>query len=239
MAIATLSTAAEIRLRKPRTRGVFRPLDAARRQLGLLSVADSQGQGRIYWLIDLPTSEIIDARFLAFGEPWSHPLYDAFTELARGNTVSGACQLSAEQVDSLLRDDPATPAFGDLEPYVVMREVQSLAEAALPTITLLPKPKDAPKYERKRKADWNDEDARWLPLGLLKKAELVETVLAEVLHEKLDGQAVTYQLVEINDDFRVRISFRGLPEEQVPTLCQFLQDALHGRIHSQMSVEAA
>jgi hypothetical protein len=78
---AALSRVAEERLRHPRTRGVFAPIEAARRQLGLLAVADDQGQARIGWLIDLDTKTVADARFLAFGDLASHPIADAFTEL--------------------------------------------------------------------------------------------------------------------------------------------------------------
>src|SRR5689334_9562559 len=106
----TLSRKAEARLRKPRTRGAFMPIDAARRQLGLLAVSDSLRQCRISWLIDLSTGTIEDARFLAFGSLASHALGDVFTECVRGRSVVDACLLTVEQIESLLRDDPVTPA---------------------------------------------------------------------------------------------------------------------------------
>ena len=239
-ATATLSPAVLARVKKPRTRGVFIPLDAARRQLGLLAVSDSTGQGRIYWLVDLATSIIEDARFLAFGDMTSHAVLDAFTELVRGRTVADACLLNAAQVESLLRGDDGGPAFGDdgLEPLACISELQTLAEAELPSLTLLPRPVDAPAYVRKRKADWSAEDERWLPLNLLKKAQQVELVLAEVLADRVQQHGVTYTLVEINDDFRVRLRFNGIADDQVPTLCQFAQDGLRGQVHPAITVES-
>lgn len=228
------------RTKKPRTRGTFLPVDAARRQLGLLSVADGAGQARLYWLVDLASGVIEDARFLAFGELASHAVMDAFTELVRGRTVEDACRLSAEQVEILLRDDLGTPAFADgLAPLAFLRELQDAAERALPTVRVLPRPADAPAYVRKRKADWTGEDQAWLPLGLFKKAAAVEAIAAEVLRERVEGLGVTYRIDAINDDFRVRIAFMGLPAEQAPTLAKFLEDALKARIHSQLVVEAA
>jgi NifU-like protein involved in Fe-S cluster formation len=239
-ATATLQPAVLARVKKPRTRGVFIPVDAARRQLGLLAVSDSTGQGRIYWLVDLATTVIEDARFLAFGDLSSHAVLDAFTELARGRTVADAGRLSAEQVESLLRGDDGGPAFGDegLAPLAFLRELQDLAEAELPRLALLPKPVDAPAYVRKRKADWSAEDERWLPLNLLRKSALVEQVLGDVLSDRVGRAGVRWRLDAINDDFIVRIRFDGLPAEEVPTLCQFLQDALRGRIHPAIVVEA-
>lgn len=241
VATATLQPAVLARVKKPRTRGVFIPLDAARRQLGLLAVSDSTGQGRIYWLVDLATTVIEDARFLAFGDLTSHAILDAFTGLVRGRTVADACMLNAAQVESLLRGDDGGPAFGDdeLKPLAFLRELQDLAEAELPRLKLLPKPVDAPVYARKRKDDWTSEDERWLPLNLLKKSALVEEVLAEVMSERVERTGVRWLVRYINDDFRVLIRFDGLDAEQVPTLCQFIQDALRGRIHSHLTVEAA
>ena len=93
--LSTLSAAAQVRLKAPRTRGAVLPVEAARRQLALLSVGDDGGQGHLYWLVDLQTQIIEDSRFLAFGGLWSHPFLDAFTELCRGNTVAAACALTA------------------------------------------------------------------------------------------------------------------------------------------------
>jgi len=232
-----LSQPAQARLRKPKTRGAFNTVDAARRQLGLLTVADPLGQARIYWLIAMDTQVIEDARFLAFGDLASHAICDAFTELSRGNTVAAACALRPEQIDSLLRDDPVSPATGSMEAYAFIGALQELAEAALPTVELLPPPVDAPRYQRKRKPDWTAEDQAWLPLGLFKKAEMVDGLLAELLRERLPDGKVTWRLDGINDDFRVRIRFTGLDEEKIPTLCAFAQDALRGQVHSQLIVE--
>ncbi len=237
-ATATMSAKALARLKKPRTRGAFQPVDAARRELGLLSIADGNGQARLSWLIELPTQTIVDGRFLAFGDLSSHPIADAFCELARGRTVPDACRLTAEQIDLVLRDDPSTPAFADLAPYAFIRDLQDRAERELPAIRLLPKPADALRYERKRKADWSPADESWLPLGLLKKATMVDDIANQALGSRIGG-AATYRVDAINDDFRVVVRFSGVTDEQVPTLCQFLQDALRGMIHPQLTVVAA
>lgn len=237
MLLAALSIKAQERLKTPRTRGVFQPIDAARRQLGLLAVADAQGQARVSWLVDLPTRTIADARFLAFGELASHPVADAFTELVRGRPVADACCLTAEQVESVLRDDPATPAFGahGLEPLAFLRDLQERALAALPQVQLLPKPDEKPVYQRKRKQDWSDADTRWFNLSLLRKISRVDAVAARVLQERL-GQG-SYTIEGLHDDFRVVVIFTGLATEQIPTVSQFIQDALRGEVHDQLVVD--
>ena len=81
-----MSAASEARLRRPRTRGAFMPLDAASRQLALLSVANPGGDARLYWLVELPALTVSDTRFLAFGALSGHAVMDAFSELARGRS---------------------------------------------------------------------------------------------------------------------------------------------------------
>ena len=232
-----LSLKADERLRRPRTRGTFMPVDAARRQLGLLAVSDTAGQARISWLVDLETQIIEDARFLAFGTPASHPLADAFTELARGRTVADACALTIEQVESLLRDDPVTPAVpaGAAD---FIRDLQAQAEAAAPRLSLLPKPADLPTYTRKRRQDWSTEDSAWLPLGLMQKMQRVQEQAERVLSERFPGTGATIEITGLHDDFQVVARFPGLTEEEIPTAGRFLQDGLRGTLHAAITVAA-
>ena len=231
--LSGLSQKALSRLRKPRTRGTFQPIDAARRQLGLLSVGDRTGQARIAWLIDLQTQVIEDARFLAFGTLASHPLMDAFTELVRGRTVSDACALTTDQVDSLLRDDPLTPSCpADQISFLV--DLQTLALAELPHLRLLPKPVEKVAYQRKRKQDWTAEDEAWLPLSLLKKIGKVDSIISAELPLLAAGATATID--GLHDDFSVQVTFSGLQPEQIPTACQKLTDAVRGRLHPALHV---
>lgn len=232
---SSLSAKALGRLKKPRTRGAFAPIDAARRQLGLLAVSDPQGQARLYWLVDLATQVIEDSRFLAFGSLASHPLMDAFSELVRGRTVADACALTLEQVDSLLRDDPLTPSC-DLGAATFLSQLQDLALAALPTIRLLPKPEEKVSYQRKRKQDWTAADETWLPLSLLKKIGKVDAVISEVLPTLSPG--ATAAIEGLHDDFHVIVTITGMAAEQLPTVCQMLTDAVRGRLHTGISVTA-
>ncbi len=239
ISLSDLSAAAKRRLKAPHMRGTFALVDAARRQLGLLAVADGSGQARIAWLVDPATQVIEDARFLAFGDLASHPIADAFTELARGRTVPDACRLSDEQVESLLRDDPVTPAFGDAgtAPLAFVRDLQDRALVELAHLVVPPRPTDVPRYERKRKQDWTDADARWLPLSLIKKSTAIEEAMRQVLRERVERQDLAWTLRYINDDFRVVVEFKNLAEEQVPTLAKFLEDSLRARVHDQIVVE--
>jgi NifU-like protein involved in Fe-S cluster formation len=233
-----MSAKAEARLRKPRTRGAFAPIDAARRQLGLLAVSDATGQARTFWLIDLPTSTIADARFLGFGDLTSHPVADAFTETVRGRTVADACRLTAEQIEALLRDDPQTPAFGEqgLKPLAFLRDLQDRAEAELPNVVLLPKPVERQGYQRKREADQSEADKAWFRLSLLKKIAKVDSVATRVLRDRLHPEA-KLSIEGLHDDFRIVVKLAGLAPEQVPTALQLIQDALKTEVHPDLTVE--
>lgn len=231
---ATLSTKALARLKKPRTRGAFAPLDAARRQLGLLAVSDARGQARLFWLVDLATNTIEDSRFLAFGQLASHPVMDAFTELARGRTVADACSLTLAQVDSLLRDDPLTPSCDPAEIEFVT-DLQERALAELPNVRLLPKPEEKVSYQRKRKQDWTPADEAWLPLSLLKKIGQVDLIMSDLLPTYAAGASAAIE--GLHDDFRIEVTFTGLTDEQIPTVCQMLTDAVRSRLHPGLVVQ--
>ena len=235
--MSTLSSAAQIRLKAPRTRGAVLLPEAARRQLALLSVGDDGGQGHIYWLVDLSTQVIEDSRFLAFGGLWSHPFLDAFTELCRGNTVTAACALTAIQVESLLRDDPMTPAFAEQEAAAAtLADLQAKALAALPGLVILPKPADAPAYMRKRRQDWNARDQTWLPLGLMQKMQRVQAVADQLLASRFADRPVRIEITGLHDDFHVHALFPGLDESAAPTAAAFIQEAISGQLHPELRV---
>lgn len=228
-----LTRAAEARLRAPRTRGAFRPIDAARRQLGLLQVADGEGQAAIAWLVDLPTGRIEDARFLAFGSRWSHPLADAFTQLAKGQLVAEACAIRPATVEAMLRDTPATAACEEGE-LAFIPDLQRRALAVLPLIKLLPKPAEKLVYQRKRKQDWTAADEKWLPLSLLKKIATADAAVKRVLADK--APAASHRIEGLHDDFRVVCIVSGISESEKQTLGLFVNSALK-TLHADLSAE--
>lgn len=228
-----LTAAAERRLRQPRHRGAFRTLDAARRQLALLAVSDGEGQAAISWLVELPARRIADARFLAFGTLWSHPLADAFTELVRGRTVEEACALDPASAEALLRDDPARPACGERE-WGFIADLQRRALAAVPHLAVPPKPAEKPVYQRKRQQDWDERDRAWLPLSLLKKIAAVDAAIARVLAER--APQARHRVEGLHDDFRVVCLLEGVGEAERATLALFIGSALRD-IHPQLTVE--
>jgi NifU-like protein involved in Fe-S cluster formation len=234
-----LSQAAANRLRKPLRRGAFRPIDAARRQLALLTVADEQGQSRIYWLVDPPSRRIEDARFLAFGDLGSHPVADAFCEAVRGRTLDEMTAISLESLEAALRDEPNAPAFGDagLAPLGFVRELQVLAVAAAAAgLTVPPKPIEKQVYSRKREADWDQQDRAWLPLSLLRKIARVQQAVDAVLAAHT-GRALRAEISGLHDDFRCVVRFSGLQAEEVPTLARQVEDRLKAAVHPGLVVE--
>lgn len=228
-----LTRAAEARLRAPRTRGAFRPIDAARRQLGLLQVADGSGQAALSWLIDLDQSRVADARFLAFGSRWSHPIADAFTQLARGMTVTEACAIRPSTVEAMLRDEPGVTACPDAE-LAFIPDLQQRALAVLPTVKLLPKPVEKQVYQRKRQQDWSEADRKWLPLSLLKKIKAVDDAVKRVLADK--APAASHRIEGLHDDFRVVCIVTGISESEKQTLGLFVNSGLK-TIHPDLTAE--
>ncbi len=233
MTSTPLTRAAEARLRAPRTRGAFRPIDAARRQLGLVQVSDGDGQAAISWLVDLEAQRVVDARFLAFGSPWSHPAADAFTELARGQTVGEACAIRPATIEAMLRDEPGVAACPDGD-LAFIPDLQRRALAVLPLVKLLPKPVEKQVYQRKRQQDWSDADKRWLPLSLLKKIAAADAAVKRVLADK--APAAGHRIEGLHDDFRVVILVTGVSASERETLSLFVNSGLKA-IHPDLVAE--
>lgn len=241
-----MSETAQQRLRKPLRRGHFREIDAARAQLALLTVADSDGQARLYWLVDLESQRVEDARFLSFGSLASHPCMDAWSELVRERPVAEALDLPLATIEAALRDDPETPAFGDAgtEALAFIAELQDLARAELPQLVVLPKPVEVERYQRKREQDWDEDDRAWLPLSLMQKILKIQQVAEQTLAERLGDGPYAWELEGVNDDFQVRIDFDkgdGTPiaQEERPVVMGFIQEALHLHLHPRITVTEA
>lgn len=236
----SLSQAAEQRLRHPSRRGVFQTIDAARAGLALLSVADLQGQARVYWLVELPTLIIRETRFLAFGSLASHPVADCFCEQVRDRPVTEACALSPDAVEVALRDDPATPAFGGsgLEPLSFLAELQAAALAEIPNLVVPPRPIETKRYERKREADWNAQDRAWLPLSLLKKVGRVQQVARGLWNERLGLADEDWSIEGLHDDFRVVLVFHktAMSPEDRSTALAMLEQRLRQSVHPHLEV---
>lgn len=237
---ADFCTEAHKRLRNPLCRGSFRPLDAARRQLGLLSASDDNGQARFYCLVNLETKIIEDARFLAYGDLSSHPIADAYTELMRSQPLDQGLTISAQAINDFLRgdsEDSFTDAADDNPIFDFITSAQKNLALAFPSVKLLPKPVEKDVYKRKRDADWSDADKHWFPLSLLKKIAALQKCIGNLLQNKLQRNDVIWSIEGLHDDFRIVIKLDGMAEEEKPTLLRFMEEALHEHIHNELSVE--
>ncbi|MHC5067463.1 MAG: iron-sulfur cluster assembly scaffold protein [Planctomycetota bacterium] len=239
--IHDLSPAAAARLRAPQRRGTFRDLDAARAQLGLLTVADGAGQARIYWLIDLNTQVIEDARFLAFGHLGSHPLTDLWMERCRGTSIDAACAITAAELEASLRAAADQPALAGCD-LAFIADLQERARAALPAVQILPKPVEVERYARKREQDWDDHDRSWLPLSLMKKIMAVQDSAGRALSTRLGHSDIAWSVEGLHDDFHVVVSFATdgdgfiVPTDDRATVALFMQEALRSDLHPGLTV---
>lgn len=243
---AGFSDKAREALRTPKRRGRFRELDAARAQQALLVACDLLGQGRITWLIELPSQRVADTRFLGFGDLASHPVLEAWCTLSRGLDLEEALTLAPATVEAWLRDIPDRPAFGDagLEPLGFLATLQAATRAQLPQLRILPRPVEVERYVRKREQDWDAQDRNWLPVSLMKKIMQVQQAGETALRTRL-GRTVPWSIDGLHDDFQVVIGFPkpsggdALPAEQRPTVTAFIQEACQASLHPSIRVTEA
>ncbi|NET74171.1 MAG: hypothetical protein F6K62_25560 [Sphaerospermopsis sp. SIO1G2] len=137
------------------------------------------------------------------------------------------------------------PAFGkDLgDAGAFIADLQQRAQAVAPTLSVLPKPVEVERYQRKRQQDWDDNDTAWLPLSLMKKIATLQDAGDRALKERLGIDRVSWSIEGLHDDFRVVVDFTKksdtrttLPTEQFETAQMFLQSAFRD-VHPHLTVE--
>lgn len=230
------SEAAFARLKSPRHRGAFFDDDAARRQLGLLTVAG--GQARLYWLLNLEGNVVQEARYLAYGDLASGPVADAFCEAAQGKRFEEACAIPLTEVAARLGSAP----FGedDMAPFGFLNDLQIKLKEARPGVKLLPKPLEKAHYTRKPLDDMTDQDKAWLPLGLAKKLEMADGALKTDVAARLNMPPETLEITGLHDDLVIVLRFhRPVAAEQMPTLLHFAEEVFRSRLHPDVVVTEA
>jgi NifU-like protein involved in Fe-S cluster formation len=238
---AALSQQAEKRLRQPLRRGRFQPIDAARAGLAPVSVADTTGQARVYYLVDADTHVIEDARFLAFGDLSSHPLADLFCERIRGQTLEAVADFDLQTLEADLRDRPNQPAMNEFDLRVgFLEEIKQGSYAAREHLEVPPPPVEVPRYERKRQQDWDERDQAWLPLSLLQKIAQATSATDTALQDRLNLAAGSAEITGLHDDFQVHLQLHAeLGDNERATAGRFVEEALRGQLHPQITITLA
>lgn len=235
-----LSNASQKRLRNPKRRGAFRPIDGARAQQALCSAADEGGQARVYTLIDVDQHTIADARFIAFGSLASHAIADQLCDQIRGLPVSEALSITGSRVEQQLRDSSETEAFPNALAYVAfVDDILAQIGDAQDSLVVLKKPVEVERYQRKREQDWDDKDQAWLPLSLLKKIGAVQKNITATINERLGGKTFAWSVEGLHDDFKIVMKVGGIDADEIETFLQFARSGLRAAFHPQLDLELA
>src|SRR5476649_79715 len=92
----------------PRHRGAFFTEYATSKDLALVTA--KYKDIKVYWLVDPQSDLIYDAKFFSYGGPVSMAMGEMLCSLVRGMKLDTACDITLEEIESLLRDEPAIAA---------------------------------------------------------------------------------------------------------------------------------
>ena len=229
MDLEQFSDAHQARIRRPKLRGQFTTVDSSETQFGLLSASD--GEGKIYLLVDSSTNLVEKAKFLSYGALESILAFDAFCAVSIGRRLQDLPTLPAT---SLLKElDGVSLDFSGIK-----KLAQKLWEARSTMVVSEPLADKPGAYRRKSKEDMNEADLAWLPLSAPQKIAKVEKLVSKTLRERAqlaDDQAKIY---DVQRDLRIVLTFHEKVESQHrPLILQFIQEACQSQLHPDIQVE--
>lgn len=219
------------RVRKPLFRGRLTSKDSAETQWGL--VIAGNGEGKVYWLVEMNEKIVKKARFLSFGKIQSISLLDGFCELAEEKSLEKACSLSITEIAELIGENPA-----ELDADVI-KDLQSQVLNNIGSVVVEEPIEESEKgYQRKDERDMDEHDRAWIPLGAPDKIRKVNELLSRVLRERTSYGLEEVTLYDISRDFLIKIKYaEGVVVSERPTLTKFFAEACRSEIHPQLKVE--
>lgn len=227
----SLNQTLQARVMHPKCRGQWTEQDAAEKQLGLLKVGN--GEGKVYWLLDMASKKIDEAKFLSFGKLESLPILDFFSEYAKGKNFEEVCKISSEE----LRIEFGKEVIQGIS-FDFIQDIQQKAHIAFKDVKVPPKP-EKKDYRRKDKEDMDETDLNWLPLSAPMKISKLESLLRKTIVERSSYELEDVSIYHIAKDVEVTLSFADkVPLEERSTFAKFFEEACKGELHPLLIVES-
>jgi NifU-like protein len=246
----------------PGHRGAFFTEDASARDLALVTA--KYKDLKVYWLIDPQSDLIYDAKFFSYGGPLSVAMGEALCSLARGMNVYMACDISREEIENLLRDEPDVPATGaavgatresplqppnNLRPgpldnlpllLATIREAYPAAKAlALASLQLKQQTQQQPSARKTPFENLTEADEAWLKKSKEEQLAAIEAVLTSDIRPGLNMDGGDLNIMDLENGTKLTVKYQGACGNcgsSVGATLFFIEDVLRRKIYSGMQV---
>jgi len=234
----------QLRIDTPYCLGSFTAEDAKERELhfamGSAGVLQEANCIVLYWLVDKEDGVIIDARFQLFGPSALIAAGEAACELVIGKNYDQARRITADFIDSHLRDKGAAVAFPE-EAYSCLNQVVDAIDQAATACVGIPL---AAQYVAPPVIGHDIEIVDggypgFQALTLKQKIAVVEEVIAKEVRPYIELDAGGVEVINIMNDNEVIISYSGACtscHSSTGATLSYIQQILRAKVHPDLIV---
>jgi NifU-like protein len=205
---------------------------------------------KVYWLVDPQSDLIYDAKFFSYGGPVSMATGEILSSVVKGMKVDTACDITLEEVESLLRDEAQTPAtaqpkeeaFANLTMVLATaREAYPAAKAMALASTQLKQQAAQNKPGPRRTAYENltEADQAWMKKPRHEQLEAIEDVLDQDIRPGLNSDGGDLQVVDLEDGARLTVKYQGACGScgsSIGATLAFIEDTMRRQLYGGLQV---
>ncbi len=202
------------KIENPRCAGIFTQAEAEARDMRLAEGAAGDialgNAVRLYWLVDRDDGLIVDAKFQVYGQSALIGAAEAVCELLVGKNYDQAKRISADLIDSQLRDRVGHSAFPN-ETYPHLNLVLEAIEIAAEQCTDLPLPNTyvAPPMPTELGEVLEGGYPGWEEMDIEKKLAVIEDVLNRDIRPYIALDAGGVRVLNLLNNCEVIIAYEG------------------------------
>jgi len=231
----------------PKHRGAFFTEDATGKDLALVTA--KYKDIKVYWLVDPQSDLIYDAKFFSYGGPVSMAMGEMLCSLARGMKLDTACDISLDEIESLLRDAPETPAtaqpkevaFANLPMLLATaREAYPSAKALALASIQLKQQSEATRGLRKTSYEaLTEADQEWMKKSKDAQLATIEMVLDNDIRPGLNSDGGDLNIMDLENGSKLTVKYQGACGScgsSVGATLAFIEDTLRRQVYGGMQV---
>ncbi len=226
----------------PRHRGAFFTEDATAKDLALVTA--KYKDIKVYWLVDPQSDLIYDVKFFSYGGPISMAMGEILSSLVKGMKIDTACDITIEEIETLLRDEPKIPAteqgaetsFANLPMLLATAKESYPAGKALALASLQLKQAAAQNPGMGKKTAYEsltEADQAWLKKSEAEQLIAIEEILDRDIRPGLNSDGGDLQIIELEEGKRLKVKYEGACGScgsSVGATLSFIEDAMRRQL---------
>lgn len=218
--------------------GYFTAKEAEEKNMRL--VTGREGKLCLYWLVDEADGIIADAKFQVFGPPALIAVGEIASELVLRKNYDQASRITADLLDSFVRDRSDTPAFTKEAASFLNQAISAIDNAVHQCVDI---PYAATDFDI-TPIEWDpgenpDGMPGWENFTPLQKIKILEEVIDKEIRPYIELDAGGVKIVELKENGEVHIAYEGACttcHSSTGSTLTAIQQIIKSRIHPSLTV---